>query len=97
MRITKEEVVAGHSALRVRGFLRRFERGFFMLSAAERLYATQIGAERRSLSTIWSRSNSLSPQCPLGIKRPSRLQREVMHLRMQLLRSQFLEEQQNGS
>ena len=35
MRITKEEVVAGHSALRVRGFLRRFERGFFMLSAAE--------------------------------------------------------------
>jgi hypothetical protein len=32
MRITKEEVVAGHSALRVRGFLRRFERGFFMLS-----------------------------------------------------------------
>jgi hypothetical protein len=35
MRITKKEVVAGHSALRVRGFLRRFERGFFMLSAAE--------------------------------------------------------------
>jgi len=35
MRITKEEVVAGHSALRVRGFLRRFERGFFMHSAAE--------------------------------------------------------------
>lgn len=35
MRITKEEVVAGHSALRVRGFLRRFESGFFMLSAAE--------------------------------------------------------------
>jgi hypothetical protein len=35
MRITKEEVVAGHSALRVRGFLRRFERGFFMVSAAE--------------------------------------------------------------
>ena len=35
MRITKEEVVAGHSALRVRGFLRRFEGGFFMLSAAE--------------------------------------------------------------
>ena len=35
MRITKEEVVAGHSALRMRGFLRRFERGFFMLSAAE--------------------------------------------------------------
>jgi hypothetical protein len=35
MRITREEVVAGHSALRVRGFLRRFERGFFMLSAAE--------------------------------------------------------------
>jgi len=35
MRITKEEVVAGHSAMRVRGFLRRFERGFFMHSAAE--------------------------------------------------------------
>jgi hypothetical protein len=35
MRITKEEVVAGHSALRVRGFLRRFERVFFALSAAE--------------------------------------------------------------
>jgi hypothetical protein len=35
MRITKEKVVAGHSALRVREFLRRFERGFFMLSAAE--------------------------------------------------------------
>ena len=35
MRITKEEVVAGNSALRVRGFLRRFARGFFMHSAAE--------------------------------------------------------------
>jgi hypothetical protein len=35
MRITKEEVVAGHSAMRVRGFLRRFKRGFFTLSAAE--------------------------------------------------------------
>jgi hypothetical protein len=35
MRITKEEVVAGFSAMRVRGFLRRFRRGFFMLSAAE--------------------------------------------------------------
>ena len=35
MRIRKEEVVAGYSALRVRGFLRRFKRGFFMLSAAE--------------------------------------------------------------
>ena len=35
MRIAKEEVVAGHSALRVRGFLRRFECGFFMFSAAE--------------------------------------------------------------
>jgi hypothetical protein len=35
MRITKEEIVAGHSALRVRGFLRRIERGFFMVSAAE--------------------------------------------------------------
>jgi hypothetical protein len=35
MRITKEEVVAGHSALQVRGFLRRFKRGFFMHSAAE--------------------------------------------------------------
>jgi len=35
MRITKEEVVAGHPAIRVRGFLRRFKRGFFMLSAAE--------------------------------------------------------------
>jgi hypothetical protein len=35
MRITKEEVVAGHSALRVRGFLRRFKNGFFMLSAAQ--------------------------------------------------------------
>jgi hypothetical protein len=37
MRITKEEVVAGHSAMRVRGFLRRFERGFFMHTAAESL------------------------------------------------------------
>ena len=35
MRITKEEVVAGHSAMRVRGFLRRFKRGFFTLTAAE--------------------------------------------------------------
>ncbi len=35
MRITKEEIVAGHSALQVRGFLRRFKHGFFMLSAAE--------------------------------------------------------------
>jgi predicted nucleotidyltransferase len=36
MRITKEEVVAGHSALRVRGFLRRFIGRFFMRSAVER-------------------------------------------------------------
>lgn len=35
MRITKEEVVAGHPALRVRGFLRRFDSGFFMHSAVE--------------------------------------------------------------
>ena len=35
MQITKGEVVAGYSALRVRGFLRRFEHGFFMLPAAE--------------------------------------------------------------
>jgi hypothetical protein len=35
MRITREEVVAGHSALRVRGVLRRFERGFFVHSAVE--------------------------------------------------------------
>jgi hypothetical protein len=35
MRITTEEVVAGHSAMRVRGFLRRFKRGFFTLTAAE--------------------------------------------------------------
>jgi hypothetical protein len=35
MRITKEEVVAGHPALRVRGFLRRFDSGFFMQSAVE--------------------------------------------------------------
>ena len=30
-------VVVGHFAMRVRGFLRRFERGFFTLSAAEGL------------------------------------------------------------
>jgi hypothetical protein len=35
MQITKGEVVAGYSALRVRGFIRRFEHGFFMLPAAE--------------------------------------------------------------
>jgi hypothetical protein len=35
MRIKKDEIVAGYSALQVRGFLRRFEFGFFMLSAAE--------------------------------------------------------------
>jgi hypothetical protein len=35
MRITKEEVVAGHPVLRVRGFLRRFDSGFFMHSAVE--------------------------------------------------------------
>jgi predicted nucleotidyltransferase len=35
MRITKEEIVAGHSAVQVRGFLRRFKHGFFMHSAAE--------------------------------------------------------------
>jgi hypothetical protein len=35
MQIKKEEVVAGQPALRVRGFLRRFKRGFFMHSAAE--------------------------------------------------------------
>jgi hypothetical protein len=34
MRITTEEVVAGHPALRVRGFLRRYRHGLFMLPAA---------------------------------------------------------------
>jgi predicted nucleotidyltransferase len=37
MRITREEVVAGHSALRVRRFLRRFIGRFFMRPAVERL------------------------------------------------------------
>jgi predicted nucleotidyltransferase len=35
MRITKEEIVAGHPALQVRGFLRRYRHGLFMLPAAE--------------------------------------------------------------
>src|SRR5258708_5782659 len=35
MRITKEEVVAGHPALQVRGFLRRYRHGLFMVAAAE--------------------------------------------------------------
>lgn len=37
MRITKEEVVAGHSAVQVRGFLRRFDGKFFMRYAVERV------------------------------------------------------------
>jgi len=37
MRITKEEVVAGHSAVQVRGFLRKFDSKFFMRSAVERV------------------------------------------------------------
>ena len=37
MRISKEEVVAGHSAVQVRGFFRRFDGKFFMRSAVERV------------------------------------------------------------
>jgi hypothetical protein len=37
MRITREEVVAGHSAVQVRGFLRRFDGKFFMRFAVERV------------------------------------------------------------
>jgi len=37
MQITKEEAVAGHSAVQVRRFLRRFYGKFFMQSAAERI------------------------------------------------------------
>ena len=96
MRITKEEIVAGHSAVQVRGFLRRFKHGFFMHSAAESFLQLNSG-RWQSYSTIWSRSNSLNPQRRLGVKQPSRLQCEVMHLRMQQPRSQFLGKQQNGS
>jgi hypothetical protein len=35
MRITKEEIIAGHSAIQVRGLLRRFDGMFFTLSAVE--------------------------------------------------------------
>jgi hypothetical protein len=41
MRITKEDVVAGYSAMRVRGFLRRFIGRFFMRSAVERFMQLQ--------------------------------------------------------
>jgi len=37
MRITKEDVVAGHPALQVRGFLRRFDRKFFLRPAVEKV------------------------------------------------------------
>lgn len=37
MRITKEEIVAGHSAVQIREFLRRFDGKFFMRSAVERV------------------------------------------------------------
>src|SRR5882757_2970497 len=37
MRITKEEIVAGHSAVQVRGLLRRFDGMFFTRSAVERV------------------------------------------------------------
>jgi hypothetical protein len=37
MRITKEEIVAGHSAVQVRGLLRRFDSMFFTRSAVERV------------------------------------------------------------
>jgi len=37
MRITKEEIVAGHSAVQVRGLLRRFDGMFFTCSAVERV------------------------------------------------------------
>ena len=37
MRITKEQIVAGHSAAQVRGLLRRFDGMFFTRSAVERV------------------------------------------------------------
>ncbi len=43
MRITKEEVVAGHSAVQVRGFLRKFDGKFFMRSAVERVMKLESG------------------------------------------------------
>jgi hypothetical protein len=67
MRITKEEVVAGHSALRVRGFLRRFERGFFMHSAAEsfmRLNSKQAAEFINDLVAL----ELIEPTMPFGNK-----------------------------
>jgi hypothetical protein len=59
MRITKEKVVAGHSAMRVRGFLRRFKRGFSRTLLLRDLCNSNHG-RRQSSSTIWLRSNSLN-------------------------------------
>jgi hypothetical protein len=41
MQITREEVVAGHPAMQVRGFVRRFDGKFFMRSAVERVMQRQ--------------------------------------------------------
>ena len=37
MRITKEEIVAGHSAVQIRGLLKRFDGMFFTRTAVERV------------------------------------------------------------
>jgi len=67
MRITKDEVVAGHSALRVRGFLRRFEHGFFMLPAAKgfmQLKSSQVAAFINDLVGL----ELIEPATPFGDK-----------------------------
>jgi hypothetical protein len=67
MRITKEEIVAGHSALQVRGFLRRFKHGFFMLSAAEgfmQLKSSQAAAFINDMIAL----ELIEPTMPFGDK-----------------------------
>lgn len=67
MRITKEEVVAGHSALRVREFLRRFERGFFMVSAAESFMQLKSRQASGFISDLVA-LQLIEPTMPLGDK-----------------------------
>lgn len=52
MRITKEQIVAGHSAVQVRGLLKRFDGMFFTRSAVERVMRLKPEQAERLINEI---------------------------------------------
>jgi hypothetical protein len=96
MRITKEEIVAGHSAIQVRGLLRRLDGMFFTRSAVESVMRFKPEQAERLINEMAS-LELIEPTTTFKMKWPLRLLREAWHSQMRQPQSQSIEEQPNGS